>query len=186
MSGTFLQCKLWNTALFGFLTLDEMLPQWYIRPYSSTVITSQCMGQVSTDMPASLAITDSRTSAKYQLPIRNNAIRATDLKKAGLGVHDPGLQNTSVVTTGISVSYVSSSSLVGELTVWFRHHESGQLWFRGYRLDQVWGNDFEYMLHLLVWGVSPSPQRSKELSRRLAREMLNVPDAVFNSIRALP
>lgn len=53
-------------------------------------------------------------------------------------------------------------------------------------MDQVLGSDFEYMLHLLVWGVSPSPQQSKELSRRLAKAMLNVPDAVFNSIRALP
>ena len=69
-----------------------------------------------TKMPGPLEVTDSRTRAKYQLPIYNNAIRATDLKKAGLRVHDPGLQNTTVVETGISVSYVPSSSLVGELT----------------------------------------------------------------------
>ena len=67
-----------------------------------------------------------------------------------------------------------------------RHYETGQLLFRGYTMDQVLGNDFEYMLYLLVWGVSPSPQQSKRLGRDLAKAMLNVPDAVFNSIRALP
>ena len=74
------------------------------------------MRQMSTKMPGSLEVTDSRTKAKYQLHIYKNAIRATDLKKAGIRIHDPGLQNTTVVETGISVSYVSSSSLVGELT----------------------------------------------------------------------
>ena len=74
------------------------------------------MRQMSTKMPGSLEVTDSRTKAKYQLPIYKNAIRATDLKKAGIRIHDPGLQNTTVVEPGISVSYVSSSSLVGELT----------------------------------------------------------------------
>ena len=82
----------------------------------STVITFLYMRQTPTRMPGSLEVTDSRTRAKYQLPIHNNVIRATDLKEGGLRVHDPGLQNTTVVETGISVLYVPSSSLVGELT----------------------------------------------------------------------
>lgn len=85
------------------------------KAMSSAVVTFQYMCQMSTKMPESLEVTDSRTRATYQLPIHGDTIRATDLKKAGLRVHDPGLQNTTVLETGISVSYVSSSSIVGNL-----------------------------------------------------------------------
>lgn len=60
--------------------------------------------------------------------------------------------------------------------------------FRGYKLQYLWdiGSDFEDILHLLVWGVYPSSEQRKTLSRQLATAMLEVPDAVFQTIRALP
>lgn len=66
-----------------------------------------------------LFVQDSRTGAKYELPIRQNAVRALDLQRIraptadsnpadqlslGLRVHDPGLQNTAVVESTISFS----------------------------------------------------------------------------------
>lgn len=66
-----------------------------------------------------LLVQDSRTSVKYDIPIRRNAVRALDLQRIrapacgsdradqislGLRVHDPGLQNTAVVETAISFS----------------------------------------------------------------------------------
>ena len=57
-------------------------------------------------MAGTLDITDPRTNAQHRIPIQHNAILASDLKKTtGLRVHDPGLQNTTVVETGITVSY---------------------------------------------------------------------------------
>jgi citrate synthase len=68
-----------------------------------------------------LYVKDSRTDAQYEIAINRNAILATDFKKikaspvganradqvaSGLRVHDPGLQNTTVVDTGISFSYI--------------------------------------------------------------------------------
>jgi hypothetical protein len=68
-----------------------------------------------------LFVKDSRTSLNYEIPIHRNAISATAFKKikapvsgsdpadkvdGGLRVHDPGLQNTTVVETDISFSYV--------------------------------------------------------------------------------
>lgn len=68
-----------------------------------------------------LSVKDSRTNAQYEIPIRRNAILAADIKKikgssvnsdradqvaSGLRVHDPGLQNTTVVESAISFSYV--------------------------------------------------------------------------------
>lgn len=72
----------------------------------------------------SLLVKDSRTNAQYEIPIRRNAVLAGDFKKikgpsvnadkadqveSGLRVHDPGLQNTTVVESAISFSCVSSS-----------------------------------------------------------------------------
>ena len=68
-----------------------------------------------------LFVKDSRTNVQYEVPIKRNAILATDIKKikgspvnsdradqvaGGLRVHDPGLQNTTVVESAISFSYV--------------------------------------------------------------------------------
>lgn len=64
-----------------------------------------------------LFVKDSRSGKQYELPIRRNTILATDLKKIkasatrsnradrvadGLRVYDPGLENTTVVETGIT------------------------------------------------------------------------------------
>ena len=64
-----------------------------------------------------LFVRDSRTSLDYEIPIERNYISATAFKKinapaadanradkvgGGLRVHDPGLQNTTVVETGVS------------------------------------------------------------------------------------
>ena len=73
--------------------------------------------------PEHILIRDLRTERKYRIPIyRNNAVRAVDFKQiigsdGGLRVHDPGLQNTSVVETGISYSYLHHSL---SLRLWAR------------------------------------------------------------------
>ena len=84
---------------------------------------------MSSDM---LHILDSRTNTKYDIPIRNNAVSAIDFQKikaqkseaypagqpsSGLRIHDPGLQNTTVVETGISFSCASSAFNKHDLTL---------------------------------------------------------------------
>ncbi|KAE8344410.1 hypothetical protein BDV24DRAFT_171877 [Aspergillus arachidicola] len=132
-----------------------------------------------------LHIVDSRTKQKYEISIRRNVISAIDLKSIkapaagtdradhvadGLRVHDPGLQNTTVIESAISYS----------------DHERGLLLFRGYTLSQLWDSDFEDMLHLLVWGTYPTIQQRKDLNRKLTDQMLAVPDSVHRTIRGLP
>ena len=66
-----------------------------------------------------LFVKDSRTSYEYEIPIHRNGVRATDFKRIkaagtnlnradkvadGLRVFDPGLQNTAVVETSITLS----------------------------------------------------------------------------------
>ncbi|KKK16626.1 citrate synthase [Aspergillus rambellii] len=132
-----------------------------------------------------LHIKDSRTNLQYEIPIWKNAVSALDFKRikapgtgtnradqvaAGLRVHDPGLQNTTVVKTAIS----------------FSDHERGLLLFRGYSLEELWDSDFEDMVHLLVWGSYPTSLQKENLRRQLAELMLAVPESVHQAIRALP
>lgn len=77
---------------------------------------------ISAMSSGTLYVRDSRTNVQYEIPIRRNAVAALDFKKikapgigtdradqvsGGLRVHDPGLQNTTVVETAISFSYES-------------------------------------------------------------------------------
>lgn len=50
----------------------------------------------------------------------------------------------------------------------------------------MWNSDFEDMLHLLVWGSYPTAIQKKELSRKLAGYMLDVPETVQKAIQSLP
>jgi citrate synthase len=67
-----------------------------------------------------LFIKDSRSGKQYELPIRRNTVLARDFKQIkvsavganradrvtdGLRVHDPGLENTTVVETSITYAY---------------------------------------------------------------------------------
>ncbi|CAG8902612.1 unnamed protein product [Penicillium egyptiacum] len=132
-----------------------------------------------------LFIRDSRTNVNYEIPINQNAVRATDLQEIrapslnsnrgdqvahGLRVYDPGLQNTAVTQSTIS----------------FSDHEHGLLLYRGYTLEQLWGCDFEEMFHLLLWGTYPTESQCQELRQRLAQYMQEVPDIVRQTIFNLP
>lgn len=50
----------------------------------------------------------------------------------------------------------------------------------------MWNSEFEDMLHLLVWGTYPSALQRKELSRKLASYMLDVPGSVQKVVQLLP
>ncbi|CAG8250357.1 unnamed protein product [Penicillium nalgiovense] len=132
-----------------------------------------------------LFIRDSRTNVNYEIPINQNAVRATDLQGIrgpslnsnradqvahGLHVYDPGLQNTAVTQSTIS----------------FSDHEHGLLVYRGYTLEQLWGCAFEEMFHLLLWATYPTASQSEELRQRLAQYMQDVPDIVRQTIFNLP
>ncbi|OKL57051.1 hypothetical protein UA08_07374 [Talaromyces atroroseus] len=133
----------------------------------------------------SLYIKDSRTSREYEIPIHRNTVLATAFKKIkaslngankadkvadGLRLYDPGLQNTTVVETGMT--YTDS--------------ERGLLLFRGYALEQLWDAEFEDMLHLMVWGKLPTLSQRESLRKTLATLMANIPEHVVEVITTFP
>ncbi|RDW56963.1 hypothetical protein BP5796_13030 [Coleophoma crateriformis] len=139
-----------------------------------------------TSVDGELSIEDSRTSAKYRIPIRNNSILAADLVKIrgpkkgksltkngdGLLLFDNGLQYTAIKKSKISA----------------RDAATGMPLYRGYSMEKLteMGADFEDLFHLMVLGSYPNAEEREWLRAALAKEMMEVPDAVVKVVQAFP
>ncbi|KAG6317497.1 hypothetical protein E4U22_006192, partial [Claviceps purpurea] len=104
----------------------------------------------------SLTVTDNRTGKTYDLPIENNAVRATDIKKIkansphdrpedetnqGLRVYDPAYMNTAVVQS--KITYING--------------QDGILRYRGYPIEQIVArSNFLETAYLLIYGDLPT------------------------------
>ncbi|KAG6005149.1 hypothetical protein E4U21_000403 [Claviceps maximensis] len=105
----------------------------------------------------SLTVTDNRTGKTYDLPIKNNAVLATDIKKIkaqsphedrpedetgqGLRVYDPAYMNTAVVES--KITYING--------------QDGILRYRGYPIEQVVAkSNFLETAYLLIYGELPT------------------------------
>lgn len=134
----------------------------------------------------SLTVTDNRTGAIYQIPIKRNAIRATDFKamkapptesdspadnhEQGLRVFDPGYVNTAV----------------SESKVTYADGNKGTIQYRGYSItDLVGKKGWEDTAHLLIWGSFPSPEERSSFKKKLATYPLPA-QSVFDIINAFP
>jgi len=80
------------------------------------------------EAPCRLSVVDERTGARYELPIEDGAVRATDLGRIrvgpedrGLLCYDPGLFNTA--TCKSRITYVDG--------------ERGILRYRGYAIEEL-------------------------------------------------
>jgi citrate synthase len=95
-----------------------------------------------------LTVTDSRTGQKYEIPITDGTVRATDLRKIrvtdsehGMTSYDPGLFNTAVARSSIT----------------FLDGEAGVLEYRGYPIEQLATNaSYLEVAYLLIYGHLPS------------------------------
>ncbi|KAF1968361.1 peroxysomal citrate synthase [Bimuria novae-zelandiae CBS 107.79] len=104
----------------------------------------------------SLTVIDNRTGKSYELPIKNNSVLATDIKKIkaqspddipedetsqGLRVFDPGYMNTAVVQS--KITYING--------------QDGILRYRGYPIEQlVQKSNFLESAFLLIYGELPT------------------------------
>ncbi|KAI0485176.1 citrate synthase [Xylariaceae sp. FL0804] len=132
-----------------------------------------------------LSITDDRTGRRYTVPVRNNAVRALDflqITSAGLGagvadhydgslrVLDRGFWNTACTET--SITYIDG--------------KVGYMQYRDKPIDELFhNNDYEEVMHLLIWGTLPTPEQKTSLRRRLASHM-KAPQPVRDAIKAFP
>jgi citrate synthase len=100
-------------------------------------------------MADTITITDNRTGKQYEIPVENETIRATDLRKIkvseddfGLMTYDPAFMNTSSVKSRIT----------------FIDGDKGILRYRGYPIEQLAENSTSFLetAYLLFYGELPT------------------------------
>jgi hypothetical protein len=105
----------------------------------------------ASEAPCQLSVVDERTGARYELPIEDGAVRATDLGRIrvgpedrGLLCYDPGLFNTA--TCKSRITYVDG--------------ERGILRYRGYAIEELAERStFLEVAYLIVKGELPDRER---------------------------
>jgi citrate synthase len=95
----------------------------------------------------SLTITDNRTGKSHEVPIIEDAVRATDLKPLGLLSYDPAFMNTASTRSAIT----------------FIDGEAGVLWYRGYPIEELAEQaTFLEVAYLLIHGELPAARALEE------------------------
>ena len=105
-----------------------------------------------------LSVVDNRTGRRYEIPIRDGAIPATELQKittdgAGTGMmsYDPAFLNTASCRSAIT--YIDG--------------ERGILRYRGYPIEELADkSSFLEVAYLLIMASCPIPSRPASGSRR--------------------
>ncbi|KAG0646409.1 Citrate synthase [Hyphodiscus hymeniophilus] len=131
-----------------------------------------------------LTVLDSRTQKTYVLPITNNTVNAIDFRsivppsgksnpadtsEAGLTVLDRGFLNTACIES--SITYIDAPR--------------GRIQYRDQSIDHLFeNNDYEEVLHLLVFSHLPTPEEKETFRRALSEEMTKVPEVVKQVIQA--
>ncbi|CAD8103823.1 unnamed protein product [Paramecium primaurelia] len=112
------------------------------------MIRIQQLGQQFNATKSTLTIQDSRSGKKYEIPISNNFIKASDLEKIKdengsiIRSYDPGYMNTVNCTSKIS----------------FIDGDNGILEYRGYPIEQLAEKStYLEVAFLLIYGELPTP-----------------------------
>jgi citrate synthase len=108
-----------------------------------------------------LTVTDNRTGQTYEIPIENNTVRATDLRKIktsqedfGLMSYDPAYMNTAECKS--TITYIDG--------------DKGILEYRGYPIEQLAEkSSYLEVAYLLLYGELPTAERLEWWTNRISR-----------------
>jgi citrate synthase len=119
-----------------------------------TTETKQTDGAGAATANESLTVTDNRTGKQYEIPIEDETIRATELRKIKVNEDDFGLMS-------YDPAYMATASCRSAIT--FIDGEKGILEYRGYPIEQV-AEDSTYLevAYLLIHGELPSQKQLDE------------------------
>ena len=102
----------------------------------------------------SLTITDNRTGRTYDVPIKDETIKATDLRKIKVGDDDFGLMT-------YDPAFMNTASCKSRIT--FIDGDKGILEYRGYPIDELaTRSNYLEVAYLLLYGVLPTEDELKE------------------------
>ena len=110
-------------------------------------------------MPDTLTITDNRTGKKYDVPIQDGTIKATDLRQIkvtadefGMMTYDPAFMNTAACKSRIT--HIDG--------------DKGVLLYRGYPIEQLAEqSDFLETAYLILFGELPTAKAYDEWTRQI-------------------
>ena len=107
----------------------------------------------------SLTITDNRTGKQYEVPIEDETIRATELRKIKVNEDDFGLMT-------YDPAYMNTASCRSAIT--FIDGEKGILEYRGYPIEQL-AEESSYLevAYLLVHGELPNAKQLEEWAHQI-------------------
>jgi citrate synthase len=129
------------------------------------------------DRPAELEVRDGRTGHEYRIPIREAAIRASDLGQVHLADDDHGLLS-------FDPAFVNTASCHSAIT--FIDGDKGILEYRGYPIEQLAeGRSFLEIAWLLIHGELPSAGDAARFAEQV-RDAASIPDPVVRLIEAFP
>jgi citrate synthase len=101
-----------------------------------------------------LTVTDNRTGRQYEIPIEDETIRATELRKIRVNEDDFGLMS-------YDPAYLATASCRSAIT--FIDGEKGILEYRGYPIEQLAEqSSFLEVAYLLIQGELPTSQQLEE------------------------
>eukprot|EP01116_Phalansterium_solitarium_P000906 TRINITY_DN10750_c0_g1_i1.p1 TRINITY_DN10750_c0_g1~~TRINITY_DN10750_c0_g1_i1.p1 ORF type:complete len:486 (+),score=161.61 TRINITY_DN10750_c0_g1_i1:150-1607(+) len=122
---------------------------------SSSVVATPTSGESQEKKNPSrevLSVTDERTGKKIEIPIKDGAIRATDLKKLGLKSYDPGYFNTASAISRIT--YIDG--------------DRGILEYRGYPIEELCEkSSFLEVAFLLLNGNLPNKAQLDQWTNKI-------------------
>src|SRR6059058_1795243 len=124
-----------------------------------TTETKQTDGARADTSGETLTITDNRTGKRYEVPIEDGAIRATELRKIKTNEDDFGLLS-------YDPAYMATASCRSAVT--FIDGERGILEYRGYPIEQLAEHSsYLEVAYLLVHGDLPTQQQLDEWTHQI-------------------
>src|SRR5260370_38784557 len=101
-----------------------------------------------------LTITDNRTGKQYEVPIENDTIRATDLRKIKVDENDFGLMT-------YDPAFMNTASCKSKIT--FIDGDKGILRYRGYPIEQLAEkSDYLETAYLILNGELPTADKLQD------------------------
>ena len=103
---------------------------------------------------STLSITDNRTGKEYEVPIENETIKATDLRKIKVADDDFGLMS-------YDPAFMNTASCKSTIT--FIDGDKGILEYRGYPIQELAAkSSYLEVAYLLLHGVLPTEEQLKD------------------------
>ncbi|GFF26254.1 citrate synthase [Aspergillus lentulus] len=163
----------WKTLLYSYLALAVT---YYHKALGRTAVG-----------PAhgSLTVTDNRTKRTYHLPIAHNAVRALDFRQ--ITAAQPGADFVDYVDSGLRIidkGYLNTACMESSITL--IDGKRGYIQYRNHSIEDLFEhNDYEEVIHLLIWGKLPTATQKQTLRQKLAMEM-KPHQCVIDVIQAFP